>query len=148
MTNAMRMQHCAADFSTLLLTADKPALTLYSFAMLRFLTIIFTVLSFAVASFVAQAHENGMVSAGGSTALSQHMEHVSSSKTSCDQGKTCTSEPALCAFVCAGISVFVPLDRASMNEASRKEKYLRSPDAALMTTVPGMDDRPPIARLL
>ena len=144
----MRMQRCAADFSPLLSPADTHAPMFYSFTMLRYLTITLTVLLLAVASFAAQAHKTGMVGMEENTALSQHMEHVSSSKTSCAQGKTCSAEAALCDFVCAGISVILPRDRTIVNEASRKEKYLRSPDAALVTTARGLDDRPPIARLL
>lgn len=144
----MRMQHCVADFSTLPLPADKYVLIVYSFVMLRFLTIILSVLSLAVVSFAAQVHETGMVGAKRNIAMSQHMEHAASSKASCAKGNACKTETALCHFVCSGISVFVLLKHASVNELGRKEKYLRSLDNALVATAAGMDDRPPIARLL
>lgn len=116
--------------------------------MLRFLMIIVTVFSFVAVSFTVQAHETRMGSAAGYSAHSQHIQNVSSWKNSCDGDKTCKADIGLCYFVCAGVSVLLPLDRISANEASRQEKYVRSPNESRPATAPELNYRPPILRLL
>lgn len=122
--------------------------TLYPVAMVRILMIIATVLSLSAVLFTAQAHEAGMIGGAGYSAHSQHVEDISSSKASCGGEENYQADIGLCDFICAGVSVLPSLERIALNEATRRGKYLRSPDETLPSTIPGSNYRPPILRLL
>lgn len=127
---------------------DKITATPYSFTMLRVLMIIVTAVSLAAASFAVQAHEKSMSGMTEHGALTQHMEQVSASMADCGEGKSCKADSGLCAFVCAGLSAWLPLERASIKQSSSQQKYLLPPDTVLQATAPGRNDRPPISHLL
>lgn len=110
--------------------------------------VIVTAISLAAVSFVVQAHETGMTSAKEYGGLIQLMEHASPSKTVCSEGTICKTDSGLCAYSCAGISMWPPLERHPVKQDSRQRKYLVFPDAVLLATVPSLNDRPPISRLL
>lgn len=127
---------------------DKTASPFYFSAMLRVWMIIFWMISFVAVSFTASAHETGMVASKEYGVRMQHMAHASPSKASCSDNDTCSEKAGLCDLVCTGVGVFLPLDPTSAYAISLEEKYLSRPEANLVATAPGRNDRPPILRFL
>jgi len=127
---------------------DKLVQTSYAFFMLRGLTIIVTAISLAVITLAVQAHGTGMAGMKAYGPLTQHVEHVPSPKTGCVEDGACNADIGLCTFACTGISGWLPLERHSVGQDSKQQKYMLSPDPALLAAVPDLDNRPPISRLL
>lgn len=127
---------------------DKAGSDPYFCIMLRFLLLIVSACLFAVVSFTASAHETGMTVSTELASRMQPMDHTSMAKASCTDDGTCKTDPGLCDLVCMGIGVFLPAERIPAGLASPRETYRRHPDAALVSTPPALDDRPPIAHRL
>lgn len=127
---------------------DKAGPGTYFRVMLRYLVLIVSACLFAVVSFTASAHETGMIVSTELASHTQPMDHGAMAKASCADDRTCKMDPGLCDLVCMGVGVFLPAGRMSAGLAMPRETYRRHPDAALVSTPPALNDRPPIAHRL
>lgn len=127
---------------------DKTGPGSYFRVMLRYLVLIVSACLFAVVSFTASAHETGMIVSTELASRMQPMDHGAMTKASCADDRTCKMDPGLCDLVCMGVGVFLPAGRMSAGLAMPRETYRRHPDAALVSTPPTLNDRPPIAHRL
>jgi hypothetical protein len=127
---------------------DKAGPGTYFRVMLRYLVLIVSACLFAVVSFTASAHETGMIVSTELASHTQPMDHGAMTKASCADDRTCKMDPGLCDLVCMGVGVFLPAGRMSAGLAMPRETYRRHPDAALVSTPPALNDRPPIAHRL
>ena len=127
---------------------DKAGRTIYRPVMLRLLGPIVMAFVLALVSFTASAHATGMAVSTPLAGLMQHMAHDAVKKPSCADGMNCTSDAGLCDLVCTGAGVFLPPARLAAGTVAKRQAYASRPEAALVATPPGLDDRPPIARLL
>ena len=127
---------------------DKAGRIIYRPVMFRLLVPIVTAFVLALVSFTASAHATGMAVSTPLAGPMQHIVHDAVQKPSCTDGMNCMPDAGLCDLVCTGAGVFLPPARLASGMIAKRQAYASRPEAALVATPPGLDDRPPIARLL
>ena len=115
--------------------------------ILRVITMI-AVLAFAVMSAATTAHAVRM-----GVAIDQPMAEMAMTGTEhgahCEGNKHCGSADArMCAFVCAGLSVMVPVELGDTGPAHLVDEHATVVGTNGQGMAPGLNERPPKLRLL
>lgn len=119
------------------------------FAMSRFLVALLAVVMLAVVSFTTSARDadGGVMS---DPAAHAHHKDVKAAPTasSCDPDDACDAEAAMCDSVCGGFAAAMPTDRSGSKVLNAQAKYVFADQPAITAYAPGLNERPPNARLL
>ncbi|MBV1713066.1 MAG: hypothetical protein KUA37_13845 [Desulfomicrobium sp.] len=115
----------------------------------RIVTIL-AMLTIAVVTTVTSAHAARM-SAGANAAVHaiEVMQAHGNSTLHCVETEPCNAADAeFCAFVCAGLSVYLLLPVGDAGSDAAPDSHEPSYGAALMSRTPSLSERPPKLRLL
>ena len=129
---------------------DRPESEAYIGLMLSRIVTILAMFTIAVVTMVTSAHAARM-SAGSNGAVHaiEMMQAHSNSSLPCVGTEPCnSSDSVICAFVCAGLSVYLLLPVGDAGSDVGPDDHELPSGAILASRVPSLSERPPKLRLL
>ncbi|MBC7284136.1 hypothetical protein [Hoeflea sp.] len=131
---------------------DRPEWEAYIGSMFsRIVTIlaILAMLAIAVVTTLTSAHASRMSGGANGAVHAIEMMQAHGNTLHCVETEPCNSaDVEICAFVCAGLSVYLLLPIADAGRDAAPDSHELSYGAALMSRIPSLSERPPKLRLL
>ena len=130
---------------------DRPDIEAYIANMFSRITIILAMLSIAVVTMVTSAHSARMNAGANDAAHAiEMMQAHGTGDLSCDGTAPCglSDDSGSCAFVCAGLPVFLLLPVEAAGHDAGPERVELPSATILSSRTPGLSERPPKLRLL
>lgn len=128
---------------------DRPEWEAYIGIMFSRIVTIIAMLALAVVTTVTSAHASRMSGGANGAVRAIEMMQAHGNTLHCVETDSCNSADAeICAFVCAGLSVYLLVPIADAGRNAAPDSHDLSYGAALMSRIPRLSERPPKHRLL